>query len=193
MKTTFFSLLLLFASASAGAGVVHFDDLPGGDGGPIAHGYQGFAWDNLGVIGPGADGYAGSGFAAGAVSPANVAYNRDGATAAVSSMSGFNFVGAYFTSAWLEQELAFDGWRNGELLYSTSVSYLIDTATPRWIALGWSGIDTLTIYNSSGTQWAMDEVTVPEPGSLGLLGACLASLALVRRRQGPHRSQPAGI
>ena len=39
MKTTLFSLLLMVASASAAAGVVHFDDLPGADGSPIAHGY----------------------------------------------------------------------------------------------------------------------------------------------------------
>ena len=45
----------------------------------------------------------------------------------------------------------------------------------------WSGIDTLVIYNSSGTQWAMDDFTVPEPASLGLFGTALAALAMSRK------------
>ncbi len=186
MKTFILSCALLLASASASAGVTGFDDLAGGGNTAIADGYHGFSWDNVGVLG--ADAYPGSGYAAGAVSPSNVAFNRDGATAAVSRSGGFHFVGAWFTSAWLDQELAFEGWRNGQLLYASSVSWVIDTTTPRWIGLDWAGVDTLVIYNSSGTQWAMDDFTVPEPGSLALLGACAAGLALARRRRGARRA-----
>jgi len=43
-------------------------------------------------------------------------------------------------------------------------SFVNGATTPRWIQLDWAGIDTLVIYNSSPTAWAMDEFTVPEPG-----------------------------
>lgn len=183
LKRVMLSLLLGACSATSFAGVINFDDLSGDYTEAIANGYQGLNWDNVGSIR--SDAFAGSGYEAGTVSQANTAFNRDGGTAVISKAGAgtFSFGGAFFTSAWLEQELAFEGYLNGQLLYSTETSFVIDTVTPLWVQLGWIGIDTLFIYNSSGTQWAMDNMEVPEPGPVALFGAAAMAMVLARRRQ----------
>jgi len=182
IKKIITGLAAILACAAANAAVIGFDDLSGDETLPIGAGYAGFNWDNMGTVR--ADAYPGSGYEAGTVSFMNAAYNRDGATASISTADGgaFQFAGAWFTSAWVDQEIAFEGWRGGQLVLSSG-AFTLDTTTPRWIGLGWGGIDTLVIYNSSGTQWAMDEFTVPEPGSLALVGAALGGMALGRRKQ----------
>ena len=182
MKKTIIGLLAAAACQLANAGVIHFDDLSGDEALPIDAGYAGFDWANTGTVR--ADAYPGSGFEAGAVSASNVAYNWFGMPATISKADGtaWEYTGAYFTSAWVEQEVSFEGWRNGRLLFASG-AYTLDTATPRWIQLDWAGIDTLVVYNSSPTAWAMDEFTVPEPGSLALMGTSLAGLLLARRRK----------
>jgi hypothetical protein len=182
MKKTIIGALALLACTLANAGVIHFDDLSGDETQLIDAGYMGFNWDNMGTVR--ADAYPGSGFEAGAVSPLNTAFNWYGGTATIAKADGnaFEYTGAYFTSAWVDQEISFEGWRGGQLRVASG-AYTLDTTAPRWIQLDWAGIDTLVVYNSSQTAWAMDEFTVPEPGSLALMGTSLAGLIAARRRR----------
>ena len=182
LKKMLLALLLGACSATAHAGVINFDDLSGDFTEAIAAGYQGLNWDNMGSIR--SDAFPGSGYEAGALSQANTAYNRDGGTVTISRAGPgtFDFVGAFFTSAWFEQELAFEGYQNGQLLHSTVASFVIDTTTPLWVQLNWAGIDTLVIFNSSGSQWAMDDMVVPEPPSPALFSVAAMGLMLARRR-----------
>lgn len=186
MKKQLIGLLAIvaaLASSTAFASVINFDDLPGDGTTPVANGYAGFNWFNFGTIS--AEAGAGTGFEAGVVSPQNVAFNWYGETATMSSADNdaFKYIGAWFTSAFVDQEISFEGSRNGELLFASG-AFTLDTAAPQWIGLDWSGIDTLTIYNSSGTQWAVDDVSVPEPATLGLFGIVLAGMGATRRRRG---------
>ena len=186
-KTALMTLgLLMGAACAASATTLDFDDLSGDPSQAITAGYGGFDWHTLATIT--ADAWPGSGYAQGVVSGPNAAYNWDGGAVSIrwTGAGAIDFGGAFFTAAWQEQELVFEGWRDGALLYATPESLVITTEAPLWVQLDWAGIDELRIYNSAN-HWAMDDFSfsasaVPEPASAGLLLAGLGLLACCRRK-----------
>jgi hypothetical protein len=190
MKNIFIAAsLALFAAANAAATTLSFDDLSGDPTQAITPGYGGFDWQTLATIT--AAELPGSGYANAVVSGLNAAYNWDGGAVSIrwAGTGTVDFAGAFFTSAWQEQELVFEGWQGGVLKHSTPDSLVITTDAPLWIALDWAGIDELRIYNSAN-HWAMDDFSyslsaaVPEPATAWLALAGLAGLALRARRRG---------
>src|SRR5688572_27744151 len=94
--------------ASAHAGVTSFESMPVGF--PLANGLQGFNWTNVWVAHGPSSGY---GYAAGVVSPQNVAFNGFELTAeiGVSNGTAFDFNSAYVTAAWRDNlNVTFTGY-----------------------------------------------------------------------------------
>lgn len=191
MKTKLMAFLLCILSTQAFAAVINFDDLSSAGAPAIADGYAGFNWGNgaanIGVVSE--IQHPGSGYANGTVSHANTAYNFSGISGVAidwANTGSFNFIGAFFTSAWFDQEIAFEGYKAGNLVYASD-SFALNTQAPEWIQLDWLDIDSLWIYNTS-MQWAMDDFTytsnqtnVPEPAGFILLGLGLLALGIKRK------------
>lgn len=189
----FCALLLSFFASFSFAGVIHFDDLSGDPEMQIADGYQGFNWNIIGTVS--SNDYPVSGFEKGVTSANNAAYNFYGAWSSIDlAVTGtFDFIGAFFTAGWVEQEISFEGWLDGALVYSTADSQVISDASPLWVQLDWTGIDQLFIFTSYADigigHWVMDDFTatinsasVPEPSGLVLILMGLIGVGLMRRR-----------
>ena len=187
------ALLLSFFASFSFAGVIDFDDLSGDPEVQIADGYQGFNWNVIGSVS--SSEYPVSGFESGVTSGNNAAYNFYGAWSSIDlAVAGtFDFIGAFFTAGWVEQEISFEGWLDGALVYSTADSLVISDSSPLWVQLDWAGIDQLFIFTSDADvgigHWVMDDFTatinsasVPESSGLVLMLMGLIGVSLLRRR-----------
>ena len=143
-----------------------------------------------------------SGYANGAVSGTNVAYNGFGSQA-VTSGSPFTFNSAYFTAAWNDGlNVTVTGFLLGSQVDQTT--FTINTAGPFLETFDWTNVDTLKFDSSggshhagfigSGTHFAMDDFrfneavssAVPLPSTaivgLTLLGGCVGVQVLRRQK-----------
>lgn len=183
-------MLVLGVAGMASATVLDFEDLYTTTSQPIPDGYHGFNWSSATQIGV-VNGLLGTGYDYGSVSGDMVAFNYYGYTPSNIDLVGsgaFDFNGAWFTSAWYDQNVSFKGYSDGTLQY-TSSDYAINTTVPMWIGLDWTGIDRLVIDNTNA-QWAMDDFTynesgapIPEPATVLLLGTGLIGLAGIGRKR----------
>lgn len=187
------SLMLVWLTQSATAAVIDFDDLGDESLAQISDGYGGFNWNVIGAVVGGE--YPGTGLDAAVVSGSNIAVNAYGAWSSIdlAGAGTFDFIGAWFGSYFFEQELAFEGWLDGVLIYASADSFAVSPDAPTWVQLDWAGIDQLFIYNSMadwGVSWGMDDFTVeihrpasvPEASGLVLVLTGMLAIGLCRRR-----------
>lgn len=148
----------------------------------IPNGYAGLRWDNF-FIENGADS---PGFAVGAVSAPNVAFNGLGDPASISSLTPFTLQSAYFTAVYVdEQQIRAQGFAGGALRYDRT--YTVNSTAPTLVTFGYAGIDQVrfSITTSPTGIFAMDNlVIVPEPSAGALfLAAGTLWLFVFRRRK----------
>ena len=187
--------------ASAGVAIagnqitITFDDLPMLGELPVPNGYNGFQWSNFYVIDPQL--YPSpSGGQNGTISPPNVAFNGLGNPANFSSSGAFDLDSAYLTAVWNDGlQLEVQGFVGATLTYDNN--YTVNTTGPLLVNFNFLGVDKINFISSggthhigysdgSGTQFAMDNltVTVPEPSSLAFVSVGLAvPFYFIRRRK----------
>lgn len=195
MAVTLRILLLAIASITfanvAQAEVITFDDINGNSYPDLGVGYHGLNWGT-----PGSEIHVldavtyctTCGYRNNMVSANNVAFNWNGSSPRdITVTTGtFSVVGGWWGAAWGDQFLTFEGYNNGNLLYSSAGNF-VSTTAPVYIGLNWAGIDQFRIVGT-GDWWVLDNfevnaAEVPEPAVLGLFALGLMGFVAARRRR----------
>jgi hypothetical protein len=193
-----FVLATVFPGAG-GAAVVNFDDLSS-IGQAVPNGYGGLDWNNFFVLEASPDD---GGYAAGTISPANVAYNAYGSPASITSTASFALESAYMTAAW-NDGLSVEVFASNKGAPVYSKFFQLSSTSPTLIDFGSAVIDKITFTSfggtphgyaaGSGTHFALDDLTtdlappggVPEPADWSMMAAGFVVIGSARR----YRSRP---
>ena len=194
------SALALAATLLAGpasAKVLTFDEF--GPAAQMIDHYKGLDFDNFATLAPSAYPWmADTGYAHGLVSDNNIAFNWNGAPAAISDPSGhFSLISAFFTSAWIDGlKLKVEGLDDGVVKFTKTI--FLNTEGPKKVYFNWADIDAVKFVSSycgcsdKGRQFVMDNLKVitggvPEPSTWALMLTGFAGVGVMirttRRRQ----------
>ena len=168
LKTALLCVMMIHIVVQAA--IITFDDFSTTENvETISEGYKGFSWENFHVFNR--HYLPGTGYDAGTVSGDYTAFNGGGQEALISG-SAFDFYGAYFTSAWYnDNNVTVTGYRGEEAVYCTTM--ILNSTEAQWYTFDFFNIDRLS-FSSSNWQFAMDNLTihqytVPESGMITML------------------------
>lgn len=191
--------LTLLAPSMASAAVIDFEDLENEN---IPTNYHGLMWHNWGVDTDAADG---TGFEYGLQGGHSVASNAFGTPADIGMITQpFNFVGAYFNSAFLDNmTLTINGYDGVDLVHTATLTLSIEN--PIWFQADWGHITNMSFsasggtprpdlpFSGPGTHFVMEKFTwnesiapAPEPATWAMMiigfGAAGSAIRSARRR-----------
>jgi hypothetical protein len=185
------ALATMFAGQSQAANLVTFDGLSGG-GGLVPDAYQGLHWTNLYFLNGTVQAH--TGYQPAVVSPNNVAFNGFGSTAFMSD-GLFMLESAYLTAVWRDGlQVEVIGSVGGTPVPGYDNTFTLSSTAPTFITFNYYNIDAVQFisfggvknpnYSGDGTQFAMDNVLIPEPTTtLLLLGLGAGTLWMLRKNR----------